>query len=248
MTRALHGSGFAANSRRVLVVDGYEQVRDLLLKVFTLEQFEVDATADADVARCRLSQGLYDLALLDLDLQEGKGHRLCNWAVTSTAVPVIAMSAYADELAVVTALDSGVSDFVRKPFRKRELVARARAQLRWQGWHAAGDAEIIELDHVRVEIGSRRALVGGEQVHLPAKEFDVLVELMRHAGRTVTRRDLLDRVWGEGYRTDAKTLDVHVRRVRDKIENAGARLIHTVRGLGFRYDPLQRDADALVVD
>jgi len=248
MIRAVRGGGLVANSRRVLIVDGYEQVRDLLLNVFTLEHFEVDATADADLARCRLSQGRYDLALLDLDLQEGEGHRLCNWAVTSTAVPIIAMSAYADELAVVTALDSGVSDFVRKPFRKRELVARARAQLRWRGCQAASDAEIIDFDNVRVDVGSRIALVGGEQVHLPAKEFEVLVELMRYAGRTVTRRDLLDRVWGEGYRTDAKTLDVHVRRVRDKIENGGARLIHTVRGLGFRYDPLQRDAGVLVAD
>src|SRR5579859_489887 len=151
MIRAVRGGGLVANSRRVLIVDGYEQVRDLLLNVFTFEHFEVDATADADLARCRLSQGRYDLALLDLDLQDGEGHRLCNWAVTSTAVPIIAMSAYADELAVVTALDSGVSDFVRKPFRKRELVARARAQLRWRGCQAASDAEIIDFDNVRVD-------------------------------------------------------------------------------------------------
>jgi two-component system response regulator RegX3 len=130
----------------------------------------------------------------------------------------------------------------------RELVARARAQLRCRGWQAAGDAEIIDFDNVRVEVESRRALVGGQHVHLTAKEFEVLVELMRHAGRAVSRQDLLDRVWGGGYRKDAKTLDVHVRRVRDKIENDGPRLIHTVRGLGFRYDPLHQDADAIVVD
>jgi two-component system, OmpR family, response regulator RegX3 len=153
-------------------------------------------------------------------------------------VPVIMVTAKDSEIDKVVGLELGADDYVTKPFSSRELIARIKAVLRRTGEALEDQSDVIEIGRIRVDVERHSVSVAGENVKLPLKEFDLLVMLMRNAGRVLTRGQLIDRIWGADYVGDTKTLDVHVKRIRAKIETDPANPEHilTVRGLGYKFE------------
>ncbi|HTL24606.1 MAG TPA: response regulator transcription factor, partial [Mycobacteriales bacterium] len=179
-----------------------------------------------------------DLVLLDLMLPGLSGTEVCRELRTRSAVPVIMLTARDSEVDKVVGLELGADDYVTKPFSHRELVARIRAVLRRQSPATEDDSAALEAGPVRMDVDRHLVTVGGTAVQLPLKEFDLLELLLRNAGRVLTRAQLIDRVWGSDYVGDTKTLDVHVKRLRTKIEPDPAHPQHllTVRGLGYKLE------------
>ena len=181
-----------------------------------------------------------DLVLLDVMLPRLSGIDVCRQLRARSQVPVIMVTARDSEIDAVVGLSVGADDYVTKPYRLAELVARVRAVLRRSGaanGHVTDDADVLEVGDVRLDPDRHEVLVRGEQVGLPLREFELLELLLENAGRVLTRDKLISRVWGLDYAGDTKTLDVHVRRLRSKIEDdpAAPRRIVTIRGLGYKY-------------
>jgi two-component system, OmpR family, response regulator RegX3 len=230
----------------ILVVDDEPAYRDALRAALQREGFGVDVAADGPEALRRVTASPPDLVLLDLMLPGMSGIDVCREIRKSSAVPIIMVTARDSELETVVGLEVGADDYVTKPFRLRELVARVRATLRRSVTLAATNGatttvtsgEAIEIADVCLDGASHEVTVRGEPVHLPRKEFELLELLMLNAGIVITRDTLIDRVWGGDYVGDTKTLDVHVKRIRAKIEEdpATPRRITTIRGVGYRYE------------
>jgi len=167
------------------------------------------------------------------------GTEVCRQLRTRSAVPVIMLTAKDSEIDKVVGLELGADDYVTKPFSSRELVARIRAVLRRHGQAEEPDDAALEAGPVRMDVERHTVSVSGRGVQLPLKEFELLEMLLRNAGRVLTRMQLIDRVWGADYVGDTKTLDVHVKRLRAKIEPDPAvpRYLVTVRGLGYKFEP-----------
>ncbi len=228
------------------MVDDEPAYRDALRAALQREGFGVDLAADGPDALRRVKAGAPDLVLLDLMLPGMSGIDVCREIRKTSAVPIIMVTARDSELETVVGLEVGADDYVTKPFRLRELVARVRATLRRSaaasqiasGNGAVGAGEVVEIADVRLDGGSHEVAVKGEPVHLPRKEFELLELLMLNAGIAITRDTLIDRVWGGDYVGDTKTLDVHVKRIRAKIEDdpANPKRITTIRGVGYRYE------------
>jgi two-component system response regulator RegX3 len=180
-----------------------------------------------------------DLVLLDLMLPGLPGSEVCRSLRERSDVPVIMLTAKDSEIDKVVGLELGADDYVTTPFSSRELVARMRAVLRRRGDPGAEASSVMESGPVRMDTGRHVVTVRGEQVQLPLKEFELLEVLLRNAGRVLTRMQLIDRVWGADYVGDTKTLDVHIKRLRAKIEKdpGSPRHILTVRGLGYKFEP-----------
>jgi two-component system response regulator RegX3 len=223
---------------RVLVVEDEESISEALAFLLEREGYEVAVAATGDAALEEYDRAGADLVLLDLMLPGLSGTEVCRALRQRSNVPVIMVTAKDSEVDKVVGLELGADDYITKPYSSRELVARVRAVLR-RGQEAAELAQaILEAGPVRMDVERHVVTVDGESVRLPLKEFELLELLLRNTGRVLTRSTLIDRVWGSDYVGDTKTLDVHVKRLRAKIEpDPGApRFLVTVRGLGYKFE------------
>ncbi|MEU1983569.1 response regulator transcription factor [Nocardia sp. NPDC019395] len=225
----------------VLIVEDEESLADPLAFLLRKEGFEVTIAGDGPSALAEFDRSGADIVLLDLMLPGMSGTDVCKQLRTRSGVPVIMVTARDSEIDKVVGLELGADDYVTKPYSARELIARIRAVLR----RGAGDEldsssenGVLEAGPVRMDVDRHTVLVNGSPVTLPLKEFDLLEYLLRNSGRVLTRGQLIDRVWGADYVGDTKTLDVHVKRLRSKIESDPARPEHlvTVRGLGYKLE------------
>ena len=226
---------------RVLVVEDEDSYSDALAYVLRKEGFEVAVAQTGPDALSDFERHGADIVLLDLMLPGLPGTEVCRQLRQMSNVPVIMVSAKDAEVDKVVGLELGADDYVTKPYSPRELVARIRAVLRRQVGNDTGDLTppTLAAGPVRMDVDRHVVTVAGEMVQLPLKEFELLELLLRNAGRVLTRGQLIDRVWGADYVGDTKTLDVHVKRLRSKIEPEPStpRFIVTVRGLGYKFEP-----------
>ena len=224
---------------RVLVVEDEESISDPLSYLLRQEGFEVAVAATGPDALVEFDRSGADIVLLDLMLPGLSGTEVCRALRARSSVPVIMLTARDSEIDKVVGLELGADDYVTKPFSARELVARVRAVLRRRGGEPEEAAPAaLEAGPVRMDVERHVVTVDGRSVQLPLKEFELLEMLLRNAGRVLTRGQLIDRVWGADYVGDTKTLDVHVKRLRAKIEPDPAVPQHlvTVRGLGYKLE------------
>ena len=224
---------------RILVVDDEPMVRDVLARYLTREGFAVEVAADGQEALDRCADATPDLVVLDLMLPRVDGYEVFRRLRERGALmPVIMVTARGEETDRVVGLELGADDYVTKPFSPREVVARVRAVLRRTGGESKAPA-ILEFGSLTIDTGRREVRLGGEPVRLTRKEFDLLAHLASSPGTTFTRSDLLADVWDFAWDGDAATVTVHVRRIREKIEDdpsAPKRLV-TVWGVGYRFEP-----------
>jgi two-component system response regulator RegX3 len=224
----------------ILVVDDEQSYRDALAVALQREGFLVETAADGPEALARFDAARPALVLLDVMLPKISGIDVCRELRARSRVPIIMVTAKTGEIDAVVGLEVGADDYVTKPFRLRELIARVRAALRRVPVtdEDVEQPEVVEVGDVRLDAGRHEVYVRGAPVPLPLKEFELLELLMTNAGRVLTRDVLIDRVWGPNYYGDTKTLDVHIKRLRSKIEVDPAKpsRIVTVRGVGYRYE------------
>jgi two-component system response regulator RegX3 len=223
---------------RILVVEDEESFREGLQYMLSREGFEVVLASDGAQGITEFDKTAPDLVLLDWMLPEFSGIEVCKYIRTKSSIPVIMLTAKDTEVDKVVGLELGADDYVTKPFSTAELLARIRAVLRRGGDIDIPNASIIENGPIRIDIDRHAISVNGEAVSMPLKEFELLEYLMRNSGRVLTRGQLMDRIWGSNYHGDGKTLDVHIKRIRSKIEPDPASPIYltTVRGLGYRFE------------
>ena len=224
---------------RLLVVEDEESIVDALSYMLRKEGFEVAVVNAGPAALDEMDRSGADLVLLDLMLPGLPGTEVCRQLRQRSNVPVIMLTAKDSEVDKVVGLELGADDYVTKPFSSRELVARIRAVLRRRGEPEELLSATLEAGPVRMDVDRHVVTVDGTAVQLPLKEFELLELLLRNAGRVLTRIQLIDRVWGSDYVGDTKTLDVHIKRLRAKIEPdpSTPRYIVTVRGLGYKFEP-----------
>ncbi|WP_029146358.1 response regulator transcription factor [Microbacterium luticocti] len=224
---------------RVLIVEDEPDLADPLAYLLRREGFEVDIAEDGPSALEHFAAHGADIVLLDLMLPGMPGTEVCRRIRAASAVPIVMLTAKDSEVDIVVGLELGADDYVTKPYSTRELLARMRAVLRRS---AAADADLDERvltgGRVTLDIDRHTVAVDGAEIAMPLKEFELLEVLMRNAGRVLTRGQLIDRVWGSDYFGDTKTLDVHIKRIRSRIE-ADPRepaMLVTIRGLGYRFE------------
>jgi two-component system, OmpR family, response regulator RegX3 len=224
---------------RILVVEDEESFSDALSYMLRKEGFEVAVASTGPYALEEFDRTGADLVLLDLMLPGLSGTEVCRQLRSRSNVPVIMLTAKDGEIDKVVGLELGADDYVTKPYHTRELVARIRAVLRRNGEPEELLPAALEAGPVRMDVDRHVVTVAGVQTSLPLKEFELLEVLLRNAGRVLTRIQLIDRIWGADYVGDTKTLDVHVKRLRSKIEPdpSSPRHLVTVRGLGYKYEP-----------
>ena len=222
---------------RVLVVEDEESYSDALAYMLRKEGFEVAIAATGPEALTTFDRAGADIVLLDLMLPGLPGTEVCRRIRQTSNVPVIMVTAKDDEVDKVVGLELGADDYITKPYSPRELVARIRAVLR-RGVEPDLAPATLEVGPVRMDVERHIVTVGSQEVRLPLKEFELLEMFLRNPGRVLTRGQLIDRVWGSDYVGDTKTLDVHVKRLRAKLEDnpAEPKLLTTVRGLGYKLD------------
>jgi DNA-binding response OmpR family regulator len=228
---------------RILFVEDEPAIAEPFGRTLLREGFDVVAARSVSEARARFARQPPDLVLLDLTLPDGDGRDLCRELRGASQVPIIMLTARGTELDRVTGLEIGADDYVVKPFSGAEVVARIRAVLRRAASSPAPDGPIVLGDLV-VEPAARRARMGGRELALSRKEFDLLAELAQHAGTVVTREQLMARVWDQNWFGSTKTLDVHMGWLRRKLGDDAStpRYLHTVRGVGFRLGAPEDDA------
>ena len=222
---------------RVLVVEDEESYRDALSYMLSREGFEVIEAPDGASGIAEFDRRGADIVLLDLMMPGLPGTEVFRQLRLRGSVPVIMLTARDTEVDKVVGLELGADDYVTKPFSHRELVARMRAVLR-RGQDTELLPDVLEAAGVRMDVERHEVSVDGERIKLALKEFELLEMLLRNAGRVMTRGQLIDRIWGSDYVGDTKTLDVHVKRLRTKIESdpANPRYLITVRGLGYKFE------------
>ena len=226
----------------ILIVEDEESLADPLAFLLRKEGFDTIIAGDGPTALVEFSRNDIDIVLLDLMLPGMSGTDVCKELRLVSNVPVIMVTARDSEIDKVVGLELGADDYVTKPYSSRELIARIRAVLRRRGDTEAEAAEddlddqVLEGGRVRMDVDSHTVTVDGKAVNMPLKEFDLLEYLLRNAGRVLTRGQLIDRIWGADYVGDTKTLDVHVKRLRSKIEKDPEKpaIILTVRGVGYK--------------
>lgn len=224
---------------RILVVEDEETLSEAIAFLLSKEGFEVAVAATGPDAITDFDKNGADLILLDLMIPGLSGTEVCRQIRTKSAVPIIMLTAKDSEIDKVVGLEIGADDYVTKPYSSRELIARIRAVLRRGELSDVTDASgPLEVGPVRLDVDRHIITVNGAPVALPLKEFELLEFLMRNSGRVLTRMQLIDRVWGSDYVGDTKTLDVHIKRLRAKIEvdPANPELIQTVRGMGYKME------------
>ena len=222
---------------RVLLIEDEDAYRETVGYLLRKEGFDVVEAADGTIGLTEFERGGADIVLLDLMMPGLPGTEVCRRLRARSSVPVIMVTARDDEIDKVVGLELGADDYVTKPFSHRELVARIRAVLR-RGQDIELEPDVLEVGGVRLDVERHEVWVRGEQVKLALKEFELLEILLRNAGRVMTRGQLIDRIWGADYVGDTKTLDVHIKRLRAKVETdpADPQLLVTVRGLGYKFE------------
>ncbi|HLT70110.1 MAG TPA: response regulator transcription factor [Acidimicrobiales bacterium] len=225
----------------VLLVEDEDSFVEALSVGLKREGFRVQAARDGAEALDVFDAVKPDVVLLDVMLPKVSGIDVCRELRRRSDVPIIMVTAKGSEIDTVVGLEVGADDYVTKPYRLRELVARMRAVLRRHAADRSARAatgEVLEVGDVRLDPARHEVEIRGEQVKLPLKEFELLEVLLANAGRVLTRDTLIDRVWGTDYVGDTKTLDVHVKRLRAKVEEdpSSPTRIVTIRGLGYKYD------------
>jgi two-component system response regulator RegX3 len=223
---------------RVLVVEDEESFSDALSYMLRREGYDVSVAATGPDGLASYDRTGADLVLLDLMLPGMSGTEVCRALRQKSNVPIIILTARDSEVDKVVGLELGADDYVTKPFSSRELIARVRAVMRRGGEPDDIGSVALSGGPVRMDVDRHIVAVDGTPVSLPLKEFDLLELLLRNAGRVLTRGQLIDRVWGADYVGDTKTLDVHVKRLRSKIEPdpANPKFLVTVRGLGYKFE------------
>ena len=224
---------------KVLVIEDEESFRDALAFMLKREGYVIELAEDGTQGIAKFDSSTPDLVLLDLMLPGVSGTDVCKHIRSKSNTPIIMLTAKDTEIDKVVGLELGADDYVTKPFSTRELLARIKAVLR------RGTPDFVESEEGTLEIGPiqlnaerHSVVVSGQAVQMPLKEFELLEFLMRNAGRVLTRGQLMDRIWGSNYVGDGKTLDVHIKRIRSKIEADPANpvLLTTIRGLGYRFE------------
>lgn len=223
---------------KVLVIEDEESFREALEFMLTKEGYKVELAATGSEGISKFDQSHPDIVLLDLMLPEVSGTEVCKHIRTRGNTPVIMLTAKDTEIDKVVGLELGADDYVTKPFSTRELLARIKAVLRRGSDFVEEESDTMEIGNIKVDSERHEVMVSGKPTALPLKEFELLEFLMRNAGRVLTRGQLMDRIWGSNYVGDGKTLDVHVKRLRSKIEPDpnNPTLITTIRGLGYRFE------------
>ncbi len=230
-------------AQHILLVEDEESISRPLAYLLEREGYRVTVADDGAKAVTAFSESHPDLVLLDLMLPSLPGTEVCRAIRQTSQVPIIMLTAKDSEIDIVVGLELGADDYVTKPYSTRELLARVRAALRRSGAGSVDDereqSDSLVIDELGVRLDSERhsVEVRGEEISMPLREFELLEMLMRHSGRVLTRGQLIDRVWGSNYYGDTKTLDVHVKRIRARIEEEPSKpkLISTVRGVGYRF-------------
>ncbi len=223
---------------KILVVEDEASFSEALSYVLGKEGFEVTVPDTGDGAIAAFDKTGADLVLLDLMLPGLSGTEVCKQLRARSNVPIIMLTAKDTEVDKVVGLELGADDYVTKPYSKAELVARIKAVLRRQGDSESGEGSLISAGPVKIDVERHQVKINEELISLPLKEFELLEFLVRNSGRVLTRTQLIDRVWGSDYFGDTKTLDVHVKRLRAKIEKdpANPTYIQTIRGLGYKFE------------
>jgi two-component system response regulator RegX3 len=223
----------------ILVVEDEKSLSEPLAYLLRREGYEVAIVENGLDAIAAVDATPPDLMLLDLMLPGLPGTEVCREVRKRSTLPIIMLSAKDSELDIVVGLELGADDYVTKPYSSRELLARIRAVLRRKSAEPEVVDGVIEYSDIRLDVDRHHLSVRGEPVALPLKEFELLELLMTNAGRVLTRGQIIDRVWGSDYFGDTKTLDVHIKRLRSKLEATPSEptLIVTVRGLGYRFEP-----------
>ncbi len=224
---------------RILLVEDEAALSDPLAFLLEREGYDVTVAEDGQAAIDVWEKDGADLVLLDLMLPTIPGTEVCRRIRTTSSVPIIMLTAKDSEVDIVVGLELGADDYVTKPYKTRELLARVRAVLRRHSTEdAVEDDAVLEAADVRMDLDRHTVAVRGEEISMPLREYEVLEFLMRNAGRVLTRGQLIDRVWGSDYFGDTKTLDVHIKRIRSRIERDPSNpvMVVTVRGLGYRFE------------
>ena len=223
---------------KILVVEDEASFSDALSYVLTKEGYEVVVADTGDGAIATYDKVGADLVLLDLMLPGLSGTEVCRQLRGRSNVPIIMLTAKDTEVDKVVGLELGADDYVTKPYSKAELIARIKAVLRRQSDLSESIDPVLVAGPVRIDVERHQVNVNNESITLPLKEFELLEYLVRNSGRVLTRAQLIDRVWGSDYFGDTKTLDVHVKRLRAKIEKDPANpvFIQTIRGLGYKFE------------
>jgi two-component system response regulator RegX3 len=222
----------------ILLVEDEASLSEPLAFLLQKEGYSVTIAEDGRRAVDLFEQGKFNLVLLDLMLPELSGVEVCRAIRGTSQVPIIMLTAKDSEVDIVVGLELGADDYVTKPYSSRELLARIKAVLRRQAPSEAGDDSLLKSGHLMLDSDRHTLTVNGTMTAIPLKEFELLEYLMRNAGRVLTRGQIIDRIWGSDYFGDTKTLDVHIKRIRSRIEvdPANPELILTVRGLGYRFE------------
>ena len=224
---------------RILLVEDESALSEPLSFLLEREGYEVVVAEDGPSAISEFDHNGTDLILLDLMLPGIPGTEVCREIRTRSTVPIIMLTAKDSEIDIVVGLELGADDYVTKPYSTRELVARIRAVLRRREDQSEADVDpMLRAGTVRMDVERHAVTVSDELVNMPLKEFELLEFLLRNAGRVLTRGQLIDRVWGADYFGDTKTLDVHIKRIRSRIEAVPSEpvMLVTVRGLGYRFE------------
>ena len=223
---------------RILLVEDEESLSDPLAFLLRREGYEVGVADNGPDAIAQFGRDGADLVLLDLMLPGMPGTEVCKLIRAQSTVPIIMLTAKDSEIDIVVGLELGADDYVTKPYSTRELLARIRAVLRRRVDEESFDDSVLEAGTVRMDVDRHTVSVSGVDTPMPLKEFELLELLLRNAGRVLTRGQLIDRVWGSDYFGDTKTLDVHIKRIRSRIEAnpSEPRMLVTVRGLGYRFE------------
>lgn len=223
---------------RVLVVEDEKNLREPLVYLLQREGYDVIEAEDGNAALDAFRTHGADLVLLDLMLPGLSGNEVCKAIRLESTVPVIMVTAKDTEIDKVVGLEIGADDYVTKPYSTRELLARMKAVLRRGAEPQVAELGLLKAGPVVMDIERHVVTVNGEKIQMPLKEFELLELLMENVNRVLTRGQIIDRVWGSNYFGDTKTLDVHVKRIRTKIEEdpARPRYLVTVRGLGYKFE------------
>jgi len=223
---------------KILVVEDEVSMREALVFLLRSEGYLVIEAEDGEQAVNMFQAEGADLVLLDLMLPKLSGKEVCKAIRTTSDVPVIMLTAKDTEIDKVIGFEIGADDYVTKPYSKNELLARMKAVLRRNGGPKEAENGILEAGPVRMDLDRHIVYFNGEKVAMPLKEFELLELLLENRNRVLTRGQIIDQVWGSNYFGDTKTLDVHVKRLRSKIEADPARPVHllTVRGLGYKFE------------
>ena len=224
----------------VLIVEDEISFSDALAYLLKKESYEVEVAVNGAEAIERFQTFNPDLILLDLMIPEVSGTEVCRVIRSTSQVPIIMLTAKDSEIDKVVGLELGADDYVTKPYSSRELLARMKAVMRRNSGDSDGleEGALLTAGSVRMDLDKHQVTVNSVAVTFPLKEFELLEFLMRNSGRVLTRSQLIDRVWGNDYFGDTKTLDVHIKRLRAKIEEdpANPKIIHTIRGLGYKLE------------